>query len=296
MSDERKAISIIGAGVTGTSLACLAHRAGYPIAAIASRRAESVRSACSMLGRDVGVGDNAEAARRGRLVLITTSDDAIASVCRDLAEAGAFRSDAVVAHCSGALGSDALAPARDLCAASVGSIHPMQTFPSVARALSSFAGTWCFCEGDRSAVAALTDLFSAIGGRVEEISSANKVHYHAAAVVACNYLVVLLEAAGELAKHAGIDRTQAMAALRPLVDSTVENVCSIGPTEALTGPIARGDVETVAKHLEAIGEVSKELLSLYRVMGRRALAIAEVKGGLGEDAAGRLRELLRHGA
>ncbi len=292
MPKEREQISIIGAGVVGTALACLAHRAGYQVAAIASRRLTSADQACRMLGRDVAVADPAEAARRGRIVLITTPDDAIASVCKSLAEAGAFQSGAVVGHCSGALSSEVLAPARERCGACVASVHPMQTFATAAGALSHFAGTWCFCEGDAQAVARLGDLFTAIGGRVEQISTANKVLYHAAGVVACNYLVVLLEAAGELAKQAGVDRVQAMAAMRPLVSATIENVSRIGPTDALTGPIARGDVETVERHLPAIEQVSSELAALYRVLGRRALAIAKLKGTVDDAAATRLRELL----
>ncbi|MBN1342124.1 MAG: DUF2520 domain-containing protein [Phycisphaerae bacterium] len=293
MTQERESISIIGAGVVGTALSCLAHRAGYPVAAISSRRLESSRQACRMLGRDVAVADPAEAARKGRMVLITTSDDAIASVCESLAEAGAFQQGAIVAHCCGGLSSDVLAPARERCEAHVASIHPMQTFPTAASAMSNFAGTWCFCEGDPAAVEALRRLFTAIGGRVEEISTGNKTLYHAAAVMACNYLVVLLEAAGELAKQSGIDRTVAMAAMRPLVNATIENVNRFGPAEALTGPIARGDIETVRRHLTAVAEVSNELAALYRLMGRRAVAIAEVKGTLSRDAAARLHELLQ---
>ncbi len=292
MTTQRETVSIIGAGVVGTALACLAHRAGYRIAAVASRTLDSARHACNMLGRNVAVPDPAEAARQGQIVLITTTDDAIETVCRALADEGAFQPGSVVAHCCGALSSDVLSPAREQCGAHVGSVHPMQTFPTTASALSHFAGTWCFCEGDEPAAAVLTDLFRAIGGRVERISTANKVLYHAAAVMACNYLVVLLEAAGELAKHAGIDRTQAMAAMRPLISATIDNVNRFGPTEALTGPIVRGDTETVEKHLSAVREVSTELADLYRHLGRRALSIAMLKGSLEESAAGRLHELL----
>jgi len=276
----------------GTALACLVHRAGYQVAAIASRRPESANRACRMLGVDVAVSEPAEAARRGAIVLITTPDDAIGSVCESLAEAGAFRSGSVVAHCSGALSSEVLAPARERCGAHVASVHPMQTFATAASALSHFAGTWCFCEGDAEAVSVLRGLFAAIGGRVEQISTANKVLYHASAVMACNYLVVLLEAAGELAKQAGIDRTQATAAMRPLLNATLENVSRFGAIDALTGPIARGDADTVERQLTAIGQVSGELAGLYRLLGRRALAMAKVKGTVDQTAADRLQGML----
>jgi len=292
MAEERGQVVIIGAGVVGTALACLVHRAGYQVAAIASRRPESANRACRMLGVDVAVPEPAEAARRGTIVLITTPDDAIASVCESLAGAGAFQAGSVVAHCSGALSSEVLAPARERCGAHVASVHPMQTFATAASALSHFAGTWCFCEGDAEAVGVLRSLFAAIGGRVEQISTANKVLYHASAVMACNYLVVLLEAAGELAKQAGIDRTQATAAMRPLLDATLENVSRFGPIDALTGPIARGDADTVERQLAAIEQVSGELAGLYRQLGRRALAMAKVKGTVDQAVADRLQETL----
>ena len=291
MAEGGEQVSIIGAGVVGTALACLAHRAGYRVVAIASRSHDSAKQACRMLGRDIAVVDPAEAARRGDIVLITTPDDAIRSVCEALADAGAFRAGAAVAHCCGALSSEVLGTAREKCDAVVASMHPMQTFPTAASALTHFPGTWCFCEGDPEAVEVLQRLFTAIGGHVEQITG-NRVLYHAAAVTACNYLVVLLEAAAELAQRAGIDRAQSMIAMRPLVEATIENVNRFGAAEALTGPIARGDVETVRQHLEAIGAVSVEMAALYRLLGRRALAIAEVKGTVSDATAGRLREVL----
>lgn len=293
MAGRYQKVSIIGAGVVGTSLACLAHRAGRTVVAVAGRRLASAREACRMLGTDVAVDDPAEAARRGQIVLITTPDDVIGQVCRSLAESGAFQPGTIVAHCSGVLSSEVLDPAKQLCGAHVASVHPMQTFPTVARALSNFAGTWCFAEGDAEAVVEMKDLFEAIGGRVEEIRTAGKVLYHAAAVMACNYLVVLLEAASTLAKRAGIDRPQAMAAMQPLIAATLDNVNAVGPADALTGPIARGDVETVERHIDAIERMSPDLAVFYRVMGRRALAIAKLKGTMDETAARRLHDVLR---
>jgi predicted short-subunit dehydrogenase-like oxidoreductase (DUF2520 family) len=292
MSRTPKDISIIGAGVVGTAVASLAQQAAYEVVAVASRSFESARRAAHVLGKGVAVEDPAEAARRGAIVLITTPDDAIATVCEKLARAKAFRPGSVVAHCSGALSSEVLMPAKRECGAAIGSIHPMQTFPTVGIAISHFADTWCYCEGDEAAVAALRELFEAMGGHVEQIGTSGKVLYHAACVMACNYLVALLDAAADLAEAAGIDRARAVTAMHPLVAATVENVARLGCAGALTGPIARGDVETVGRHLEAIARSSPELTDLYALLGHRTLRIAENKGKLSEALVEQLRELL----
>jgi len=292
MPQSPRNISIIGAGRVGTALACLAERAGYTVVAVASRRRESVDRACRMLGKTVGVDDPIEAARRGGMVLITTTDDAITSVCDALARGGAFNSESIVAHCSGGLSSEALISARERCGAAIGSIHPMQTFATSYSAISHFAGTWCYCEGDETAVRALRELFAAIGGRVEQIATAGKTLYHAAGVMACNYLVALLDAAVELAERAGIDPTQALEALHPLVATTVRNVKELGMPGALTGPIARGDVNTVNRHVRAIEHASPQLATLYKALGRRAVAIGQAKGTLDAAAVAALRNIL----
>jgi len=286
-------VSIIGAGVVGTTLACLADRAGYPVVAIASRRVESAHRACGELGKDVAKSDPIEAARLGQVVLITTSDSAIAEVCESLARAGAFQPGAVVAHCSGALSSEVLSPAARRCGASIASIHPLQTFPSVADAIRHFPGTWCFCEGGEPAVTILRDLFTKMGARVERIDTPSKVLYHAAGVMACNYVVTLLDAAGELARRAGIEPSWVLTALRPLVTATIDNVTRTGPAGALTGPIVRGDVNVVEQHLAEIERVSPELADLYRRLGRRTLSIVRSKSTLDDVVIERLRGALR---
>jgi predicted short-subunit dehydrogenase-like oxidoreductase (DUF2520 family) len=124
------------------------------------------------------------------------------------------------------------------------------------------------------------------------IPTEGKTLYHAAAVMACNYLVALEDAALELAEAAGIARDEALEALLPLVKGTLSNLEKVGIPDCLTGPIARGDAETVRQHLRAIGERLPGLLALYKLLGRRTLEVALARGALGAEAAGALRELL----
>jgi predicted short-subunit dehydrogenase-like oxidoreductase (DUF2520 family) len=226
------------------------------------------------------------------LVLLTVPDEAIAAVCGELAAAGALRPGAIVAHCSGALGSDALAAARDRCGCAVGSLHPLQTFPSPDEGVRRFDGTYCFIEGDPPAVETLERFAAAIGGVPVRIAPQAKPLYHAAAVMACNALAALLDAAEALAAAAGIDRETFRAAMAPLVRATVDNVLSTGPAAALTGPVARGDVRTVRGHLAALAGVDAGLDRLYRAAGRRTVALAQRKRTLDEQTARQLLGLL----
>ena len=291
MSDKPD-IAIIGPGVVGTTLGILARQAGYPLAGVGGRRLERARAAAERMGADVRAGSPEEIARAGSLVLLTVSDDAIEPVCRQLAEAGAFASGSIVAHCSGAMSSEVLCPARDLCGADIGSMHPLQTFPSVEAALERFPGTYCFCEGDAPAVAALGALAKSIGGNPVHLSAGGKMLYHAAAVIACNYLTALLDGALTAAAHAGISRADAAAALEPLIRSTLENVLSLGPAAALTGPIARGDEGLLERQYRSVCSADGPLGELYRVLGLRAVELALEKGSIDREKAGRLRRIL----
>ena len=287
--DNRPDIAILGPGTVGTAIGVLAARAGWTVAAVGGRDAARARQAAKAIGHGAKACTLHEAAGAAGLVLLTVSDDAIAAVCDELADG--FRRGAVVAHCSGALGSEALASARARRCA-VGSMHPLQTFPSVEAAVGAMTGAYCFIEGDAAAVAALERLARDIGGRPVPIASSAKPLYHAAAVVACNYLAALVDAASALCGRAGIDEPTGRAALGPLVRATLENVLAAGPAAALTGPIARGDAATVRRHLEALAGGERDLDELYRAMGRWTVELALRKGTIDAPKAAALRGLL----
>ena len=289
---NRPDIAIIGPGVVGTTLGVLAARAGWPVARVAGRSERKARAGAEAIGPDVEWGPAERIARSARLVFLTVPDDVIEGLCLRLAEAKAFAAGGVVAHCSGALSSEVLAPARDLCGAAVGSMHPLQTFPSLAKALDSFPGTYCFCEGDAAAVDVLEALAEALGGKPIRLATEDKLLYHAAAVMACNYLTVLLDAALAAAGRAGVASEVAAEALKPIVRATVENTLSLGPAAALTGPIARGDCELVRRQLAALSAADPQLAELYRALGRRAVDLAVRKGTISPESATALGEAL----
>lgn len=291
MVRSRPHISIVGAGVVGTAIGILAVRAGYRVVAIGSRSEQSTRRVARKI-KGASACTPVEAAGRGQLVLLTVPDDAIAPVAAELAEAGAVAPGTMVAHCSGALASRVLAPLGDTCGARLASMHPLQTFPSALVAVDSLPGCYFFCEGQSPAVSTVMQLAGDIGGVPVEIEADRKTLYHAAACIACNYLATLQEAAIATAVLAGIGAEPARQALGPLVAATVDNVMSLGASKALTGPIARGDKQTIVRHLQALDGTDADLACLYRHLGRRTVTLAQEAGRIDNKTAGKLLEIL----
>ncbi len=289
MDAARWKVAILGAGVVGTSLGRVLRERGHEIVGVVTRSEATARRAAEAVGGAAAGVDPAEAAARADLVLVTTPDRAIASVCAEVGRRGGFRRGSVVAHTSGALDSEVLEAARG-AGCETGSLHPLGTFASAESA--SFAGIYFFFEGTPGAVRVLADLAREIGGLPVPLARGGKALYHAAAVVACNYLVTLASEGVELMAAAGVPREAALPALLPLLRGTVRNLEALGLPRALTGPIARGDTPTVGRHLEAIRRDWPAAEEMYRVLGRRTVPIGRNKGTLGSEDAAELERLL----
>lgn len=286
-------IAIIGPGKVGLALAISADRAGWPVVALAGRTPQRARRAARSAKVSAKVMSADEAAAAGRIVLLTVRDEQIAPLCGQLAKANGLRPGTVVVHCSGALGSDILAPAQR-AGCYTASMHPLQTFATVQSAVRGLPGTYFFLEGDAPAVAILRRLVRAVGGEPVRIESSAKAMYHAAACIASNYLAALLDTALTAEAAAGIRPAMARKALSPLIRATLENVLALGPDRALTGPIARGEKETVRRHLEALASVNDPALEqVYRMMGCRTVELSLRKGTLSPARARELRAMLQ---
>jgi predicted short-subunit dehydrogenase-like oxidoreductase (DUF2520 family) len=282
-------LAILGPGRLGSALARNAHDAGLTVT-LGARDPNTIADLASDLGVDtLSLSDAANA----DLVLLTVSDDAIAHLCEQLASANAFRPGAIVAHCSGVHSSDLLASARD-AGCHVASFHPLQTFPTTDAATAArLKGAYCFCEGDQPATDALAALARTLSTNPVVFPSSGKALYHAAAVMASNYVTVMADAAIALATQAGIDPDTAQTALGVLLTTAATNATTMGPVEALTGPIARGDVGTIEKHLAAMGDCDENLRLLYRSAGLQTVDLATRKGSLSPEVAEALRQILK---
>ena len=287
-------LSIIGAGRLGKSLGRLLRDAGYAIAALANRSRASTEAAAAFVGAGRVADSPADAARDAAVVLIATPDDVVETVCREIAEGGGFREGGIVFHFSGALASDALAAARER-GASVAALHPIQSFPTAEDGVKRMAGTVFTFEGDAGAHATAEALVAALGGRMLALDPEGKALYHAACCVVSNYLVTLADLGLALMEQAGFSREDGLAALLPLIRGTVSNLENLGVPDALTGPISRGDVKTLERHLADMPEALAAARRLYSTLGLHTLEVALAKGGPTPEAAEELRRVLGEG-
>lgn len=269
---ESYKISIIGAGKVGTALGCLLKKEGYEVVAVASRRKESAEKAIFYTG-GLATADPVEAAKLGEIIFIATRDDAIERVCRDIAASNGFKKGKFVFHLSGALSNSVLRSAEK-AGAYIGSIHPMQSFADAEGAIKQLPGSVFGVAASEAALAVAREIVRALKGEVVLIKDQDKPVYHAAACVVSNYLVSLVYFGQKLYSHLGIEPEIALKAFLPLMRGTLRNIERLGAEEALTGPIMRGDIETIKRHLNALGGLSSEVLEFYKVLGRQTVEVA----------------------
>ncbi len=293
MRGPMKNTAIIGAGVVGTAMGYLLSNAGYNITGIASRSLESAVKARDFIGQGEASTDLAGTARSAGIVLITTSDDAVRLVCEDIAGRDGFRPGSLVIHTSGALSVEALASAKHKGAVTV-SMHPLQSLPSVQEAIKNMPGSYfCLESEDETALDTARDMVRVFQGKELNIQLGGKPLYHAGAAVVSNFFVATIGFGLQLHESAGIDRQDSLNALLPLIQGTLKNIEKIGIPAALTGPIARGDAQTVEDHLAAISRESPDLLGLYCELGKYTVKLAREKGTLKEHDAQKIIEILR---
>jgi predicted short-subunit dehydrogenase-like oxidoreductase (DUF2520 family) len=202
---------------------------------------------------------------------ICVRDDAIQEVAEQIPPGS------IVLHSSGALPVEVLRPH---CPA--GSLHPLQSFPGPEISTPSPTNLPAAIAGDARAVAAAKHIAAALGFRAFELSGDRRA-YHAAAVIAGNFGTVLLAEASRLLASAGVDPALAPKLLAPLALSSIEQATQTGPAEALTGPFARGDADTIAGHLALLDEKDPRLGEIYRVLGRACLRLGQEKSILSPE-------------
>lgn len=285
-----KKIAIIGAGNVGKVLGLALQDKGYRVVAAVARSDRSRKSAGEILSCPV-YAEPEKATLDADIIFITTPDSSIKEVCDLIADRGGFKKGQVVLHTSGAHSSAILFSAKRE-GASVLSFHPLQTFPTLEEGLRSLPGTFFTVEGDKGAYPIAEEMIAALGGKMLSILTEMKPIYHAAACVACNYLVSLMDIALKMFELTGIPREKACEALFPLINGTLHNIQKIGTEKALTGPIARGDYPTVSAHVEKLSKKAPELLPLYNYLGLYTVELAVRKGTLTEEGKKKLKTLL----
>jgi len=286
-------IAIIGLGKVGRAMGSLLAQTGYRIVALCDLREEALQQAHPLTGGLMTTND-VEAASLADTVFITTSDDAIQETCATIARSGVITPAQKYVFTSGACPLAVLDPARSQ-GAEIACLHPLQSFADVAGAIRNLPGSvFGVTASSPNMEAWARQLVSSIGGIPVIIRDGEpKTLYHIAACIASNYLTTLLHQAITIYKQLGMTEEQALKAILPLVGGTISNIERQGSVAALTGPIARGDVGTIQRHLQVIKENIPELLPFYHLLGLMTVNVAKQKAGnIGESLA-YIEELLK---
>lgn len=280
----RPTVGIIGPGRAGVGLGLALARAGYAVR-LHGRHKKSVPKPLSLT---VGPDDRPPAwIGEAGVLMLAVRDDALRGLALMLHHSQAINATHVVLHLSGVQGQEALGPLVTTQAA-LGSLHPLQTISDPEAAPERLKGAWAAVEGMPRAVEMAERLARDMGLKPFRLTSKQKAVYHAGAVFASNYFVVVEAVAQRLLRHAGLTDAEAWQALRPLVEGTLANLAKQQPAEALTGPVIRGDVETIVRHLESL---TIDDQNLYRLLGRAALELAR-KRGMDEELAEKIATAL----
>ncbi len=283
--------NLIGGGKLGKTLGYLwQHHGIAQLAGVLNRSLASSQAVVDFIHAGQAV-INLQELPPAKVFLLGCGDDQLADCCKTLAKSGVLQAGNVVLHCSGALSSAILQPAKDV-GAHIASIHPIKSFAAPAQAIHDFAGTFCGMEGDTAALVLLEPWFNAIGANTFHIDPQQKTLYHTASVIACNYLVALQEISLQTFAQAGVERELAMQILSPIVRGTAENVFRLGTANALTGPIARGDYRVVERQLSALQTWQPDFADIYRLLGKTAVELSQRQGHATADDLATLREVL----
>ena len=277
---------VIGAGPVATALAGALRLGGVPVLGLWARKPPSARAAGSAAGVAAFSSAPPDVLLEAEVVVLAVRDGVIGEVAEMLVGTGLVKKRHVLLHCAGAASAEELlAKVRDKVGG-VGTMHPLLAIADGKATMRTLKGTVFGVEGDEKGRSYAGKLVAAIGGIQLALDSTQMAAYHTAAALASNYVVAAIDAAAEVLSAAGVNSTDAVRALIPLAEGALRNISARGTTGGLTGPIRRGDVATIQRHLDALG-AKPSLAEIYRALARRAVEIAgRIDGPDAPDRAG----------
>lgn len=281
-------IGFIGVGPVGTAFGVRLSQRGCEVTAVydvnsaAAQKFARRLTGCQVCEKAQHVADTVQ------FVFITTPDDIIPKVAAQVN----WHSGQSVIHCSGACSTDVLEPAKE-SGATVGSFHPCQTFASIDQAIENLPGSTFAIEAKEPLLSVLKKVATALDGSWLELKAEDKALYHASACIACNYLYTIIKLATDLWQNFGKSTAEATQAFLPILRGSINNISSVGLPGCLTGPIARGDLNTIRRHLDALEKKAPSIVGLYKALGMETIPIALAKGTIDQTVADKLRDLLK---
>ena len=279
-------IGFIGAGRLGSALAWSLSDRGLKVAAVASLiEADAERLAARI--PECAVKSMQEVVDTTNLVFVTTPDEAIGSTAAQIR----WRPDVAAVHCSGVTDVTELASAAR-AGAMIGGFHPMQTFGDPMAAVRSLPGCTITIEADEPLLSTLKAIAERLQCRVNRLPPGMRGSYHAAAGYTSQFINALFAEATRIWQSWGATEEEAVRALLPLAKGTLSSIESAGIADGMPGPVSRGDVGSIEKHVAALSKMPPDVMEFYRVVCDRTIELGKRRGAIDEEKAARLRKIL----
>lgn len=272
----RKRVVFIGAGKVAWYLSHALHKYGYIISGISSRKKSSAKKLASRFGAEF-TSQPEDIVKNADIIFITTPDSEIKNVAKNLCMKHVFKKKQLIIHTSGLLGAKILDCVKKYDALPL-SMHPTFSFSSRSFNEDKLTGVWFVLEGGAEPIQLGKRIVRDLGGKFLVIESDKKQLYHLALVFASNFFVGIEDMATDLLKKCGIKKKDAVKLIKPLVEVTAKNICATGTLRALTGPVERGDIDTIKKHLELLSEHAQPYKKAYLELSKHILKMVEEKG------------------
>lgn len=275
--NSKPSFFIIGAGRTGASVAFYLARQGYKINALVERNPQRIDYLKEQFNWSFLLDKiDSQVLKESRIILITVRDDHLNDMARQLSQINIPWRNKIVVHMSGALPSDVLQPLREK-GAHVASVHPVYSFASDPRDNHRMTNIWFNIEGDEPALQLFEKLFAHTENRIFRVDSQQKQAMHIAAVIYANFYVSLAKMSRDLLQDILPAEEDLFLLLNPLLTSSIEQVTRRGIMEGLTGPVTRGDAQTIQNHLDYLREHAPHLVEPYVILTRQLLPLSRLK-------------------
>ncbi|SHE99529.1 Rossmann-like and DUF2520 domain-containing protein [Alkalibacter saccharofermentans] len=265
-------IGFIGAGNAGVSLGRFFKEKGLLISGFYSRSYDSSQFGAKETSSAV-FDSLDEAAAESDIIIVSVPDDAIIDIAAKLVKTGEITKDHLLIHLSGTLDSGVFSEFEKIGCGCY-SLHPVMTFPNPLVSSSAIKNGWFTYEGNGKNPNLLDAMLESAGINSRMIKRSDKILYHAGACILSNYLVTLLNSGFDVLKAIGWEDEDSKEVFIPLVEATLENFKEKG-SSALSGPVARGDMSTIEKHITALEPLDDNLLDLYKTLGKVTAIMAE---------------------
>lgn len=264
-------VIIFGAGRVGASFGYLLHKAGHHILGVKNNSLGSAQKAVKKMGAGQPLDKDQLSVylKQADLVVITTPDDKIEKIAK-MVQKYDLKAGVTLMQMSGLLASDVL-NRKGKDKVNVFSLHPLQSIPGFSRGIETLPGAVYTLEGDEGGKKRGEKLCTELGLNYYHIKKELKPLYHISAVMSANYLVTLIQASYDLLASAGLENEDMKHGIRHLVQGVLDNLEEKDPKDALTGPLARGDRDTIKKHLQNLEKYRTEYLELYKVLGKHTV-------------------------